>query len=409
MNELSTISNRRHGLKRVFLICFTLAFGAVCFFAGRISVQPTDSAGANTASNAVAALTNTGETDAAVLTTIPKAKSKASVRWDEQEWAQLTSKPGTGARNNAMAELLEKLAATDPKRAMSLAQAEGNLKLRANLQQAVLRGWATTAPADAAKWALALPNQSDRSASISTVFASAVATDPEKAVRTAKLVMEQEPGGDIGYGSSLIDALCDAGHFERAAKFANDGDPSQRSFWLGEAYSKWAGLQPEQAAQAASAIADPDIRNEALHGVVGGWSEADPAALSQFLAQQPPGGDRGSMLGQSLFNWVKLDPVAAATWINNNNDLGDDLDEAIKAVANIDLSSDYFKPDTAVNWAESIHNEKIRSEALATVLQDWAHTDLAAAKSFFDTTTNLLAADRQRIAEMIADMSRNAE
>jgi hypothetical protein len=130
--------------------------------------------------------------------------------------------------------------------------------------------------------------------------------------------------------------------------------------------------------------------------------------LTQFLTQLPAGGDRGSMLGQSLQNWVRLDPVAAANWINSNSDLGADLDEGVKAVANTDLGLDYFKPDTAVNWAESIHNEKLRSEALVNILHDWAISDLPAAKDYFQKTTTLQPADRKQVEEIIADLSRIA-
>jgi hypothetical protein len=172
-------------------------------------------------------------------------------------------------------------------------------------------------------------------------------------------------------------------------------------------YSQWAGLQPEQAAAAAMAITDPDVQNGALHGVIGGWAQADPAALTQFLSQTPPGSDRGQMMGQSLWNWVRLDPVAAADWINNS-DMGADLDQGILAVASKDLSEDDFKPSVAVNWAESINDDTLRSEALRNVLRNWVLMDLPAATSYFNQTTDLSPADREQIGEMITDLSRNA-
>jgi len=410
---MPTASARSRFLKQAVAICAGTAFGVVCFFAGRYSVYPPASGAATTAANSTVVMpANTaGTTNQAPVTsaggTDGAAASKPSTKWDEQQWNELMSRPGTVARNAALADLLEKLAITDPKRAMALAQATGNLKLRADLQQATLRGWARSAPADAAKWGLDLPNQSDRSAAISTVFASAVATNPDEAIRVAKLVMEQEPGGDIGYGSSLIDSLCNAGNFEAAAKFAAEGGDSQRSFWLGETYSKWAELQPDQAAAAAAAITDPDLRSQALHGIVGGWSEADPVALTRFLAQLPPGSDRRSMLGQALQNWVRLDPEAAANWINNS-DLGADLDEGAKAVATMDMFAGDITPTVAVNWAESINDETVRSEALANLLHDWALIDLSAAKNYFESSTNLLPADREQIGKMLTELSGNS-
>jgi hypothetical protein len=200
----------------------------------------------------------------------------------------------------------------------------------------------------------------------------------------------------------MIDALSDSGNFEAAAQMAAGGDTVQQSIWMAEAYSKWALLQPQAAAQAASDIADPAAKNEALHGVIGGWAEADPAGLTGFLAQQPAGADRGQMLGQSLESWSRLDPVATAQWINANaSQLGTDLDAGIKAIATVNA----VDPPTAVEWAGTINNANLRSQALNDVLRNWVQTDFAAAKSFFDTTPDLLPADRQQISEIIASMS----
>ena len=339
MNQIAPPSARLRRTRVVLVICMGIVFGAVCFFAGRLSVllmaSGSDSNTANKAGHLPASAIN-----AAILSSASNTQSnpasKASSGWDEQEWSKLKSQPGTMARNAAMAKMLEMLAATDPKRAMALAQAEGNRKFRADLEQAALRGWASTAPVDASNWALALTNPNDRDAAMKTVLASAAAADPDEAVRVAKLIMQQDPSAGGGYGSSLVDALCNAGNFETAAKFAADGDNGQRPFWLGETYSKWAELQPEQAAADAMTITDPNIRNQALHGIVGGWAQADPAALTQFLAQLPAGGDRCSLIGQAIQQWVRLDPVAAADWIDNS-DLGPDLDQGIKAVANMEL------------------------------------------------------------------------
>lgn len=239
-----------------------------------------------------------------------------------------------------------------------------------------------------------------------TVFDSAAAADPDEAVRVANLMMQQGVDGMEGYGSSLIDALCASGNFQTAAAFAASGDSAQNSGWLGEMYSQWAALQPEEAAQAAMAITDPNTQKWALHGIVGGWAQADPAGLTQFLSQLPPGGDRGQMVGQALENWVRQDPAAAADWINNS-DMGADLDQGIAAVASMDLSEDNFTPDVAVSWAESINDNTLRSQALTSVLRNWIYIDLPAATSYFNTTTDLLPADRQQIGEMIGDLSGN--
>jgi hypothetical protein len=315
----------------------------------------------------------------------------------------LLSQPAVPLRNAELAKMLEALAATDPDQAMALAKAEGNLQFRKTLIQAVLHGWARTAPLNAANWVMAQPDTGERDQSLSSVFAGAIATSPDSAIAAARMLAQSNPAAAAGCGSRLIDALCEAGDFSAAASFANGGDDSQRNFWIGEAYSKWASYQPEAAAQAAQAITDPQLREQALQGISGGWAEADPAGLVQFLSQLTPGGDRGTMLGQALKSWVQNDPVAAANWMNANNQFGPDLDQGAAQVASVES----LPPATAMVWAEVISDPQLRSATVATVLRNWADQDPAAAQNYFQSTTNLLGSDRQRISETLADLTKN--
>ncbi len=323
--------------------------------------------------------------------------SGGSTYWDNNQWQQLSAQPATLARNNQLAALLEILSATEPQRALGLAQAEGNLKLRDTLVQASLRGWAGAAPDAAADWALALADEDARFNAMRSVCAGA-ATKPEEATRLIQKVCQDHPAYAAGCGNALIDALCDTGNFAAAAQLAHSGNGTVLgSIWMAEAYSKWAALQPEAAAQAAIALTDPVARTEALHGVVGGWTEADPAALTHFLAELPAGGERGAMLGQALKHWAQTDPLATAQWINDR-DLSPDFDAGVAAVAGLNT----VKPDFALNWAETITDAKLRSETIAGVLHGWLLEEPAAAKNYLSSTKQLLPEDRARLTAIIA-------
>lgn len=390
--------------KRAPAVVAAIIVGAAGFLAGRLSAPPA----------AIRARLVTADhppgMDAPVIPPVVVSVAIAQSNppatavpgWNEDRWRELHSQPGTVARNAALAALLEKLAATDPGQAMKLAQGETNLKLRDALVQASLRGWARLSPTNAADWALALADPGAREAALSSVFAGTLAVNPDAAVRLCSLVCSKDPGNAAGYGSRLIDELCAAGDFDMAAQLAVQGDgATQRSIWMAEAWSKWAELQPDQAAAAAVAIPDTDAKNEALHGMVGGWAATDPAGLARFLSQLPPGGDRGLMVGQALQSWVQQDPAAAANWINDQTAaLGSDLDQGVESVATLNI----LKPDLAVNWAESIDNNRLRSEALTDILRNWVQTDFTAARNYFETTRDLQPADRQQIAEIIAGM-----
>jgi hypothetical protein len=380
-----------------------VAVVALCglgFYLGRLSIPPATTP----PPNAAATLDHAKVTDVSSAPTINAMRSAARREqpaamnsWDEGRWQDLLSQPATIARNKALADLMEELAAAEPQRALKLAQAEKNLKLRENLLHAALRGWGRTATEGAANWALALADENDRSASVAAVFTGA-AGRPDEAARVAQKLFADHPGEATGYGNSLIDALCDAGNFSDAIQFAgHTEDTVQHSIWLAEAYSRWATLQPEEAARNAAGLSDPTARTEALHGIVGGWADADPAGLTHFLAELPSGTDHGAMLGQALQSWVRLDPEAAAAWINNR-DASSDYDEGVAAVASVN----FVKVDLALNWAETISNPKLRSETIAEVLHGWVIEDPAAAKQYFTATKNLLPEDRQRIGDIIA-------
>ncbi len=330
----------------------------------------------------------------------PTGSMATASHWDETQWRKFLATPGTRTRNVALAEMLEALAAADPAHAMTLAQSESNLLLREQLTQAVLRGWAKSAPDSAASWALRLFNPGAREAALTAVFTGAVSANPNDAVRLVRSLIAQNPGEAVNYGNHLIDALCDAGNFQVAVKMAASGDESQRSFWLGQAYSKWAALQPQQAAQAAAAMEDSPLKNLALHGVVGGWSQADPGSTVQFILQLPSNSESTPLLSQALERWTKVDLKAASDWIDNH-EAGAAMDAGVASVA----TKERLPPDVAIGWAESVVNPKLRSETLVSVLRNWATSDLAAAKRYFETSQNLLPEDRKEIAGLIATLS----
>jgi hypothetical protein len=384
-----------------WFLAIILPLCVVCFVAGRLSVRPDPAAPAVTAAaSAPTPVSDTRPPPALPADKVRDASAAAAPptsHWDEAQWRQLMSRPATPARNAALARLLEALAKTDPQRAIALAQAEGNLNLQEDLLHGALRGWGSSAMEDAFNWARDNFDDSEQDAAITAVFNGAAA-NPAEALRVGKKICADNPDLAASCGNSLIDALCNAGNFSSAIQFVAGADDSMdRSVWTAEAYSRWAALQPEQAAQAAAALTDPAARTEALHGIIGGWAQADPAALTQFLAGLPAGGDRGSMMGQALQSWARLDPVAVANWINTR-DASPDFDAGVAAVA----GSNLVQTDVALGWAESIHDPQLRSETLGDVLHNWIIGDLPAAKRYFETSANLLPDDRKKIAEIIA-------
>ncbi len=377
--------------------------GLLCFFAGRLSVptrrddapRPREGSAMAIASAPSFTAPLPGATTARATDLVPAPASA----WNEDRWSELHAAPASPGRNAELAILLERCAAADPARALALAQAEGNLKLRDQLVHAALRGWAGVAPAAAADWALNLPNSEARDNALTAVLRGSVSASPDNAIQLGRSLVERYPDDAPALGSRLIDTFCESGQFETAARIAAQGAPDTRPGWVANAYFHWAEFQPEQAAAAASALKDPSARNQALQGIVGGWGGTDPAAAVKFAAQVPADSGQASLLGRALASWVKQDPKAASAWIDTRESRPE-LDQGVAAVATVQA----MKADVALSWAESIHNPALRSETLATVVRNWMTADPSAARAYFQTNTDILPADRQPLEQVFAGM-----
>lgn len=334
-----------------------------------------------------------------VLTGNNSAGEDGAGEW-QRNWERVARQASTTSRGTALADLLAARAEKDPQGALTVALAEPNLVLRDVLIQGVLRGWARTAPADAAKWVYTLPDQAKRSAAMATVFASAAATQPEEAARIGRTMFHDDPGGATGYVGSLIEGLCANGKYELAVQLAGESGavgPVTRSILTVQAYTAWATMEPKQAAQAAAALTDPAARTDAMNAVVSGWGQADPAGLTEFVAQLPAGPEQVPLLGQALRQWATIDSAAALQWVASH-DVGSGIDAGAAAIA----GAGFLAPNVSAAWAESIADPALRSQTMLSVLRNWAITDPEGAKRYFEKSTQLEPGERNEAAALFA-------
>lgn len=326
-----------------------------------------------------------------------RIRSSASSTADfDDRWHIWAAGPRTPSSERAIAAALEEIAVRDPNRAMALALAEGNFRLREALRNAVLKGWAESFPADSANWALALP-EADRRSALEPVFAGA-ARDPEGAAQLGARLCAKDPAKAAEYGQLLVSALTDAGAYGTAAKFA-EADPSEnRATWLNASFYQWAAHQPEEAMAALQGIAERQGRVSAFQGLVSGWAESNPAGLATYALQLPAGEDRDLALGHALPEWVARDPLAASQWMVSSFVPSPDLDDGVAAVAALP-SLVGQQPEIAVGWAENITDPVLRTSTLKSVAQQWAGRDEGAARLFIASLPGLPAEDRAALLE----------
>jgi len=294
----------------------------------------------------------------------------------------------TRLRDNQIVAAIEDLATRDAQRALSLALAEVDLRLRLDMLRAALRGWAKSDPDAAGDWALSHPSIIDKSDAATAVLTGLI-QNPDAAIRLFSHLSETDPGHAREFGNSLIAALSNNGDFSRAAEFAAQGDAQYRNDWLAAAFGSWSQYQPQTAAAEAMKLPDPDLRQSAVQAAFTGWAQGDPKGLIAYAISLPDGQAKSFALTESLPSWAVNEPAAAAEWINQMPS-SPELDQGIATVA---LSLDN-KPEVAVTWAESIADPQLRSTTLATLIRQWNESDPAAAQQYADTSTNIIGEDR---------------
>lgn len=388
-----------------FLMNFTrhpllgLALGSALavagYVAGRVSVRDASSSGVG----AVRMAEQSAKLSSSAAPGAVEIDLKAD--WAAQ-WLRIAAQPHSSAADEAAAEMLEKLAVRDAARALELALKERHRGRRSVWLQAVLRGWASVAPAEASAYVARL-SADEREGAEAAVMDGAVKT-PSAAIALAQQLVAADPARARSPANQLLRVLGHRGEFEAAVDFAAQLPEQIRSEMLGTAYQYWALAQPERAFDVALKLPAGDVRKVALDAAVSGWSQGDPSGLAEFALNISSPSDRTEALQTALREWVNVNPKAASEWIDKF-DPKPEFDAGAAAVA---LHPDVLTrhPEIAASWAESITDPDIRSKTLVDVIKEWAARDAAAALVHANSSTLLKPADREALlSEIVASRS----
>lgn len=306
---------------------------------------------------------------------------------EEAAWQHLNQEPACPSRDRSLEAMLEKLARTDPQRALALAMAEGNWLLRDKLRNAALRGWGAVAPDAAADWSMAKSELGERMYCVEAVLTGAV-EHPDEAVRVALRLCAIDPVPAGNYGHAVINALIDkAGSYEAATRFALAANMIDRqSYLVDSAFYQWAQHQPELAAAKLNEIADPKVRSSVMKGVVEGWADADAKSLATFAQTMAEGEDRTQFMSIALQQWAGKNPEATLQWINQF-DPHPDFDKGIAAVSLGDtlLAN---RPADAIELTEYIADPAKRTLTRDNAFWRWALRDPSGARKYAESVQN---------------------
>lgn len=276
-----------------------------------------------------------------------------------------------GDREKIQAGMLQNLSYTDPARALELYQSMPSNPDQSYVSQQILSGLARQDPEAALKAALAETAENIRTQCIGSVFRQLASDDPAAAARH----LSSLPAGAVRDSAS-----------SSIAEEWGKTDPTAATAWArsldGEAQTKaltalvpsMAQTHPEAAAKilenllASSTEKDPySTLGNATSNMIQNWSNEDPAAASNWLAQLPDGGLKNNAIQNLTGQWYRQDPEATATWLDTLPD-GEARDAGVQSMIYYINRKD---PASAFEWASSIGNDNQRASMLNQVVSTW--------------------------------------
>ena len=188
----------------------------------------------------------------------------------------------------------------------------------------------------------------------------------------ANAQIERGMGTATNWAEALPDGAIKASAFDRVAEHYAKENPTAAAEWV-KGHS-----QHEYAERAVREVAEE-------------LSRENPEEAVRWLVDLPSQSQSRAM-HQSMERWAREDAVAAGNFLRQM-DPSDSRDAAVRSYANEVDSSD---PSMAAEWAGSIANEEMRSQALNGVARSWIRKNPEEARSWLPNS-GLSAEQQERV------------
>jgi hypothetical protein len=302
-------------------------------------------------------------------------------------WEQLRQLQAASAKND-IRKLLVIVAKNDPSLALQMVQSLTSDDLDRNLMAAgIAQTWASHDPEGAWRWAQGTGKELDVTCQpplSDTVLAGMAGTHPEMVIKFVGDSLGSS-GDTSDPTSAAIHALVTAGNLA-AAKQAlatwsqgpNHNNISGSAF--AEAAAALAGTSPTLAAAWLQSLPPSDGLASGIGAVANVWAQTDPQGAMAWAEGLDSQENREGAIGTIFDAWVTKNPTSAAQWFGTH-----DTDPAADQMLYTWVMGSSLRvsaPETAMQWAQLIGNENLRSDAVGQTALIWAQKDPAAAAKF---------------------------
>jgi hypothetical protein len=241
--------------------------------------------------------------------------------------------------------------------------------------------------ADALKQMRKLPGSGDRDLASRLLISRWVQSDPNGALQFAASntgyeyiadnVFQQEaangvqgaidrafalPNPDLRYQAlrGIVSYLADTNPSAALMLAQQAGDFPGNEPLTNLAYREWANVDPAAAAAQAAQNSSDNGWRSPINQIVRTWASQDPAAAANFSLSLSDPQTSSRAVSQAVRQWARADLNSATSWVNGLPN-GYARDSASTSMALAIAPAD---PQAAVNWANGIADETARSAAL---------------------------------------------
>jgi hypothetical protein len=249
--------------------------------------------------------------------------------------------------------------------------------------------WARQDPAAALAWASSLTTE--KSQAMSAVVGEAAKTDPVKAAA----MLSSMGGSDLGDAYRSVATQYGASDFSAAQAWIRTLPADQQADAMAAAIGGLSNKDPEAAARQLAQMQDGEAKNRVIGEVIGDWARVNPTGAADLLKKQTDEGAQRDGMRQLMSTWVAQNPTAALEYANSY-EAGSVRDSALQSYV---WSNRTGEPADLLSVAETITDEGDRTRTIGIAAARWMREDEAAAKAYIQQSTTLTDEAKQRILE----------
>jgi len=212
--------------------------------------------------------------------------------------------------------------------------------------------------------------------------------DPQAALSWFK---KSEPENTIGVQSAIIgwwktDAKAAAAYVRSHTTTPNERDVAAA------VCGPMAEQDPQAAMQWSEWMKDERSRNQMRVAIATLWATKAPKEASAW-AEQRSGDDAKRVINSVANAWAASDAKAVEQWIGTLKDFK--RDAAIRGYAKAVMKT---SPEQALDWAQKIHEVKVKDSLMKLIASEWAKTHPQEAKAWVDKS-KLSAAEKKHLLD----------